>query len=443
MFLTTIFVRTIPVTRRFRLMTRPTIIASGILIIIGILVNFCQAEWPLTLVHQQLVATDTKKPASVSEARDFPQGTGTPSAECGECHQAIYREYAYGFGTDVAYKSPKEGLLSIPERVLTAGPAHSVSGTRPEPTHGQDVKTGHSSCSVCHYPEPFDLPDLDKPDVKQSKEPPQAKEALGITCATCHLTPDGKIRGPYGAEAPHATVKEPRIKTADMCAHCHSSSKRVVAKQFQTFLEWRDDFHKPGLGSQTCQDCHMARTLRKTAEDEDVPIRVSARHLWTGGHSPQGISSALSLAIVTENDSTSALRFHLTNVGAGHSVPTGSNRRAIYLKADVLDNKGTVIAKRDWMFAPWYGDRPDDKAFLEEDKKRPDAALAMKADEQGPHEAIIRAGEERVLTWDPKLKSGKYKIQASLIYDLNRYSDPKSEGDRTTMFRKTFPFTVK
>jgi hypothetical protein len=124
-------------------------------------------------------------------------------------------------------------------------------------------------------------------------------------------------------------------------------------------------------------------------------------------------------------------------------VPTGSNRRAIYLKADVVDNEGTVVAKRDWMFAPWYGDRPDDKAFLEEDKKRPDAALATKADEQGPHETIIRAGEERILTWDPKLKSGKYEIQATLIYALNRYSDPKSEGDRTTMFRKTLPFTVK
>ena len=424
-------------------MKRPSIIALAVLVTIGFLMHFYWGDRSLARAHQQLVAADTKKTATGSEARDFPQGTGTPSAECGECHQAIYREYAYGFGTDVAYKSPKEELLSLSGRVLTAGPAHSVSGTRPEPTHGQDIKTKHTSCSVCHYPEPFDLPDSDKPHIKQSEEPPGAKKALGITCASCHLTPDGKIRGPYGAEAPHATVKEPRIKTADMCAHCHSAGKRVVAKQFQTFLEWCDDFHKPELGSQQCQDCHMARTLRKTAEDEDVPMRQVARHLWTGGHSPQGISSALSVAIVADKQSTSALRFHLINIGAGHSVPTGSNRRAIYLKADVVDGKGTVVAKRDWMFAPWYGDRPDDKAFLEEDKKRPDAVLATKADEQGPHETIIRAGEERVLTWDPKLRPGGYKVRASLIYDLNRYGDPKFEGDRTTIFQKTLPLTVK
>ena len=35
-----------------------------------------------------------------------------------------------------------------------------------------------------------------------------------------------------------------------------------------------DDFHKTGLGSQQCQDCHMPRTLRKSAEDDNVPVRA-------------------------------------------------------------------------------------------------------------------------------------------------------------------------
>ncbi|MGO9118515.1 MAG: hypothetical protein ACLQPD_13025 [Desulfomonilaceae bacterium] len=422
-------------------MKRPTVIAVVILVTIGILMHFYLGDRFSACAHQQLVATDTKNLATESKAEDFPKGTGTPSVECGECHQAMYREYAYGFGADVIYNSEKEGLLSLTGRVLTAGPAHSVSGIISEPPHGS-VKGEFALCSACHYPEPFDLPDLNKPVAEQSKQEPLAKKALGITCASCHLTPDGKIRGPYGAAAPHTTVKEPSMKTADMCAHCHSASKRVVGKQLQTFLEWRDDFNKPGLGSEQCQDCHMARTLRKSAEDEDVPIRAVARHLWTGGHSPQGISTALSIAIVTEKKSTSALRLHLTNIGAGHSVPTGSRRRAIYLKADVVDDKGAVVAKRDWMFAPWHGDRPDDKAFLEEDKKRGDVALAA-SDEQGPHETIIRAGEERVLTWDPELGPGEYKVRTSLIYDTNRYTDPKVEGHQMTIFSRTLSLTVK
>lgn len=428
-------------------MRKASILVLALLMIVGTL-TLVYLEKSAAQAQQQPAATDTKKAAPAAKSKDFPEGTATPSAECGECHQAIYREYAFGFGSDImykplAFKDPKQELLSLPGRVLTAGSAHSFSGTDPWPMHSRDIEMGGKSCNVCHYPEPFDLPDLEKVEIERPKGRPQGKEAVGITCASCHLTPDGKIRGPYGADAPHETVKDPKIQTAAMCAYCHSAGKRVVSKQTQTFLEWRDDFHKPGLGSQQCQDCHMPRTLRKSAEGDDVPVRAVARHLWTGGHSPQRISGALSLVIVSEKESTSALSFHIVNIGAGHSVPTGSNRRGMYLNADVVDGKGKVVAKQDWLFAPWYGDRPDDKAFLEEDKKRPDAISAGMADAQGPHETIVRAGEERILAWDPKLKKGEYEVRASLVYDLNRYNDPNFKGDQTTIFHKTLPFKIK
>jgi hypothetical protein len=76
-----------------------------IMLVVGILIILISgtkvAEWasaqPSTVKHA---------PArSVGEAPfevDFPEGTATPSAECGECHQAIYREYYYGFGTDLS-----------------------------------------------------------------------------------------------------------------------------------------------------------------------------------------------------------------------------------------------------------------------------------------------------------------------------------------------------
>jgi hypothetical protein len=383
-----------------------------------------------------------QKQSIASKQKDFPKGTATPSSECGECHQTVHREYASGFGSDIvcnpmAYKSQKQELRSLPGRLLTAGSAHSIAGNDLGP------EARGNSCDRCHHPEPFEIPDLDKVEIEPPKAHPQSEGAPGITCAGCHLTPDGKIRGPYEVKAPHETVKEPKMKTAAMCARCHLEGKQMVGKRVQTFLEWREGFHKPGLGSQQCQDCHMPRTLRKLVQNEDSPVRVVARHLWTDGRSLQRLSGALSLVIEFEKESTSAFNFHIINIGAGHSVPTGSNRRAIFLKAEILDPKQTIVASREWMFAPWYDNRPDNKSFLETDRKRPDSAAAIQADAQGPHETIIGPGEERVLSWNPKLKPGEYKVRASLIFDLNRYNNPDFQGDQTILFNRSLPFRLQ
>ncbi|HYM07266.1 MAG TPA: hypothetical protein VEU11_11960 [Terriglobales bacterium] len=378
---------------------------------------------------------------------EFPLGTATPSENCGACHQAIYREFAWGFGADLKFKgmidqSVKESRLVLPANVASGATAHAVAGVDPFPIHARDVEEEGRSCDVCHYPEPFAIPPIDNPETVKPAARPKGQEAVGLTCASCHLTQEGKIRGPYKVDAPHSTVADPNMQSAAMCAYCHSLGKRVVGKQTQTFLEWREDFHNPGLGSQQCQDCHMPRTLRKAAEEFDVPVRAVSRHLWTGGHSPQRLGAALSLVLLQPEKGKSSLEFHLVNIGSGHSVPTGSNRRGLYLRTEAVNAKGAVVARQEWLFAPWYGDRPDDRKFLDEDKTRKDAVAATQADAQGPHESSIRAGEERIVVWEPVLKPGTYTIHATLIYDLNRYNDPKFTEDQTTMNRTSLPMEV-
>jgi mono/diheme cytochrome c family protein len=382
------------------------------------------------------------------EVPDFPQGTATLSEECGQCHKAIYNEFAYGFGSDLAYKSmtlksPKDKRLNLPAMVSASATSHAMAGVDPFPIHARGLENEGQSCNVCHFPEAFNLPGLDNPEIPRVKPRPKGQEAGGMTCASCHLTPDGKIRGPYQVNAPHPTVMEPKMKTSEMCAYCHSIGKRVEGKGTQTTLEWRDDFHKKGLGNQHCQDCHMPRTLRKSAEDYEEPARAVARHLWTGGRSKQRLSSALSLVAVQKEKEKPDFEFHVINIGAGHSVPTGSNRRGIYLIAEVLNKAGKPVAAQEWMFAPWYGNRPDDQAFLEEDKKRPDAMAAIQADAQGPHEMILSSGEERILPWSPKLKPGNYTVQARLIYDLNRYNSRAFKEDQTEINRASLTVNVK
>ena len=67
----------------------------------------------------------------------------------------------------------------------------------------------------------------------------------------------------------------------------------------------------------------------------------------------------------------------------------------------------------------------------------------MQADAQGPHEESIRAGEERILPWTPKLKSGEYTVRARLIYDLNRYNDRSFTDDQTEINSTVLAIKVK
>lgn len=386
--------------------------------------------------------------AACASALAFPEGTATPPEVCGECHKAIYKEFAFGFGSDSSYHSKTipgktNQPLIMSSSMSSSAVGHAMAGIGPFPLHASEVAEDGRSCNVCHYPEPFSIPDINRLEIAPPKGRPAGKESGGLTCASCHLTPEGKIRGRYGIKAPHATVQEQAIQTSSMCAYCHSIGKKVSGKQTQTFYEWRDDFFRTGMGRQQCQDCHMPGTMRKLTEDSAAPERIVARHLWTGGRSLQRIQSALSLVAVQPENGKSTMAFHVINIGAGHSVPTGSNRRAIYLNVEVLNGKGKKVAANDWMFAPWYGSRPDDRKFLEEDKKLPDGAAAAQADAQGPHEAPLLAGEERVLSWSPSLKPGKYTVKAVMTYDINRYNPRSIKKDQTEFKNITLPIEVK
>ncbi len=372
----------------------------------------------------------------------WPYGAATASEFCGVCHAAIYQEHALGIGADLVWKpmvlkSLDESPLLLPSDMPKTATAHHAAGVDPWPIRAREAENGGASCNVCHFPEAFALPDINTPVMAEPIPRALSRESVGVTCASCHMTPDGKIRGSYGAPAPHESVADPAMRTSAACAYCHSKGPRVVGKQTQTFYEWRDDFYNAGLSKQHCQDCHMPHTIRSLAELYNVPARVVGRHLWTGDHSATRVGEGLTVALTQPDSAEGAtqLALQVINVAAGHSVPTGSNRRAVYLTAEILDNNGAVAASREWMFAPWYGNRPDDRSFLEADQSLPDAIAATQADAQGPHEPPIRAGENRVLSWAPKLSPGAYTLRATLVYDLNRYNDRAFKDDQTQIYQ--------
>src|SRR5438046_2854577 len=177
--------------------------------------------------------------------------------------------------------SLQEPVLTRPADQPGTQTAHAYAGVDPWPIATRQLEEGGKSCNVCHYPQPFEHPAFDAESIAKPQPRDTSQEVVDVTCASCHLTPDGRIRGPFDVSA----ITRPRA-------------------------------------------------------------------------------------------SQSALQFHVINTGAGHSVPTGSNRRAVYLKADVVDDSGGVVATQEWMFAPNFGDRSDDIAFVEEDKAGPEPVAA-------------------------------------------------------------------
>jgi len=380
--------------------------------------------------------------AAFAEEISFPQGTATPSETCGECHHTIYLEYMLGVGSDIHTSRPsphRPGGIPVPAQVSSSATGHASSAY---PT--RDIKSDKIDyCNNCHFPDSFAISGKDRPSQGKAKKTSAATG--GLTCASCHLTPEGIIRGPHATKGPHRTVAEPALQSSDMCGQCHgkaATGKRVLGKQFQTFQEWQEDYLRAGLGSQQCQDCHMPRTVRKSAEEFDVPPRAVARHLWTGANSRQRHLSSLGLSLVQPDAGKARFDLHVSNIGAGHSVPTGEASRGVFLQVEILDPKGENKVRKEWLFAPSHGSRPDDKAFLEQDKAASDTAAAQ-ADAQGPHESSIRAGEERVLSCEPPLAPGEYAVKARLFYTVDRFAAKRLDDDRQELGSATMKLVVR
>jgi len=125
---------------------------------------------------QELRGTVEKPPAvQIAQAGDpavldFPQGTATPSELCGACHKAIYREFSEGFGADLQYgeilyeSDQGNKVLGMPAK--TSIPSlHAFAGIDPFPAHARAIEEGGMSCDVCHFPQPFDIPDANQAEI--------------------------------------------------------------------------------------------------------------------------------------------------------------------------------------------------------------------------------------------------------------------------------------
>ncbi|ACY18863.1 c-type cytochrome [Haliangium ochraceum] len=201
------------------------------------------------------------------------------------------------------------------------------------------------SCQRCHAPLAEQLPELrpghgggddDSRDYLPNPRFDADLRAQGLNCAGCHLRSWTRL-GPPRADgskllaAPGYPLAEAAIyERSDFCLGCHQLPPRLAVNGrplLDTYREWlQGPYMKRGI---QCQHCHM-------------PNR---EHTWKGIHDPETFRQGIELdTIAARSNSTGAVsvRARVTNVGAGHYLPT-TPTPAAWLRVELLDGEGEPI----------------------------------------------------------------------------------------------------
>ncbi|MDP2315579.1 MAG: multiheme c-type cytochrome [Pseudomonadota bacterium] len=150
-------------------------------------------------------------------------------------------------------------------------------------------------------------------------------EAEGVSCAVCHVR-DGRMVAARAREgSPHDTVAVAGFDSAALCEGCHQFAFPVVNEDStvtrytehpmqDTVAEFRAGAH---AGTpRECLGCHG---------------NTPAGHRFPGGHDLAAVQHAAALDVCAARPGE--LRLRVTNVGAGHNLPTGDLHRHFQVRA--------------------------------------------------------------------------------------------------------------
>lgn len=213
---------------------------------------------------------------------------------------------------------------------------------------------------------------------------PQSAE--GVTCDFCHqvtgttqpigntsqtLIIDGTKRAQFAdAKSPaHATAYSQFHETAEFCGACHNVDHPINGMHLEaTYSEWKaSPYAAQGI---VCQDCHMTPGPGVTKPNPGTvaaggPMRDHYYLMtFTGANVAQSnaaiatanlkAAAKLELAApeVLPKGSSQEVSVRITNVGAGHYLPTGLTEvREMWLEVNAVseDGKVTQLGRRDFV----------------------------------------------------------------------------------------------
>ncbi len=131
------------------------------------------------------------------------------------------------------------------------------------------------------------------------------------------------------------------------CAGCHEYKNPSGVHLLSTYSEWQEYF--TNVGQKDCQDCHMELKMTgvadpRTQRDKRAFVNV---HRMPDTQSIAQLRRSLRLRIMSVRKVRTTLKIsvEVANVGAGHSVPTGSPLKKVSLNLEAVTDNGIRMAE--------------------------------------------------------------------------------------------------
>lgn len=293
--------------------------------------------------------------ASASTAFALPQIPSSafqPAAGCG-CHAALVEQWRVSMHAQA---------LTDPLFVLKRDEADKATNGALGPF-----------CDACHSPVA-----IMSGENKSGTLSDVAIESVG--CDMCHqvtgtdgplgnvslaFDADGTKRAQFAdAKSPvHATAYSKAHESAEFCGNCHNVDHPGNGMHLEaTYTEWKNGpYAKEGI---ICQDCHMTPGpgVTKPNPGRAAAMGPEREHIYTmtfvGGNVALGdaeraeerLKAAAQLDVEVEDivsaGQTVAITTTITNIGAGHYLPTGLTEvREMWLEVTANDAAGTELLK--------------------------------------------------------------------------------------------------
>ena len=337
----------------------------------------------------------------------------TSAVVCGQCHKDIH----------AAWKENRHsGAATTPTflRSLAEAEASGQPGTR-------------RMCLMCHAPTTTLTGDL-------AMERTITKES--VTCDFCHSMVKARPgsdppfelevglksnvkRGPYkdASDKDHGVAFSPIHVSALLCATCHEYETKSGVAVLSTYTEYLEGPY--ARRNVPCQGCHMPIVMAQVVDPKVLadPRRFINLHRMPGGHAEDQLRRALALEWEETGFGSGELQVQVavSNVGAGHAVPTGMPTRRVRLIVEARTAAGKSYTK-ETLFQKLVVDASgqpiakDGDMFLR--------AHAIRSDNR------ILPGERRVLRYSFLVPAGATRLTARLVYELSPFGGGAEETDR-------------